>query len=265
MSNILMKKSLLVSATLLAVSIAAQAKTLEETTTHEIPVNGTTAVSVSTVNGSIKCEGWDQDMIQVSYLKRAKASSDEIAQEHMDKVEVRIEQEGDRLVVETKHPRSKGGFWNWLSGNNSNVNVSYEVMLPHDLAAKLESVNGGITVDNIAGEVHASSVNGGVKGSGLHGAAKMDTVNGGIHASFAETPTAESMKFGTVNGSIKISLPEDAGFEMKASTVNGSISTDFEMSEVITKKRRHVHAVINNGGPMLKFDTVNGSVSVKKN
>src|SRR2546430_17466229 len=58
----------------------------------------------------------------------------------------------------------------------------------------------------------------------------------------------DGVEFTTVNGGITLDLPSDLSTEVRASTVNGDLVTDFPL--LVTGKfgPRHLHGTIGNGG-----------------
>jgi len=259
----LAKVGLAITAIALSTFTLSAAK-LEETVVNQVPLAGLTKLDLSNVNGSIKCYGKDTDIIELACTIKVKAGSDEAAQQYYDKINIEIVEDGNTLVVKTKMPKKGGGFWSWITGNNISASVDYVLNIPSSLDLELESVNGGVNVQDMAGAVDLETVNGGIKASGLSGSANVETVNGGINVEFSGELKLEKMKFETVNGGVKVSLPETAAFHLNVSTVNGGIGCDFDLPSDAVKKRRHLDANINGGGPTIRIDTVNGGVSVKK-
>ena len=264
MKSRILPKSLLAVLTIGLASAGLQAKTIEETVVHQIPVANLKNLDLSNVNGSIKCEGKATDMIELACVIKVKAGSEESAQKYMDSINIDIQENADELIVKTKMPKNRGGFWKWVSGNNTNASVSYEITVPESFGVDLESVNGGIKVKNLKGEVDLETVNGGINAEALSGSANAETVNGGIKVVFTEGASIQDMKFEAVNGGIKVVLPESAAFDTDVSTVNGGIDCEFDLPSNAVKKRRHLNAKINGGGPNIRIETVNGGVGIKK-
>ena len=71
----------------------------------------------------------------------------------------------------------------------------------------------------------------------------------------------------TINGSIKIWMPDGAEGEFEASTVNGSIKTDLplEVHKGRFGRRPSISDRIGAGGPEFAFSAVNGSISILQN
>lgn len=245
--------------------LSAHAVKLEECITQIIPQETITSLSLNNTNGSITCLGWDKPEIQITYIKKVKASNEENAQQYLDNIEVEIVKNNETLTIKTKHPNTKGiSIWKWFKGNKHSGSVNYELKIPKSLVLKLDSVNGSVTVTSMSGKLNASTVNGGLRCEDLSASAIMKTVNGSIKCAFSKNLKTEDMSFKTVNGSVKVYVPETIECSIKVSTVNGSIKTDFPRPETGKKKRKSLKCDINGGGPLLRFSTVNGSVSILK-
>jgi DUF4097 and DUF4098 domain-containing protein YvlB len=67
-----------------------------------------------------------------------------------------------------------------------------------------------------------------------------------------------------VNGSITLTLPPDLSTDVKATTVNGDINSDFPMTISGRISRRRVEGTIGGGGRLLSLDSVNGSITLKR-
>ena len=68
-----------------------------------------------------------------------------------------------------------------------------------------------------------------------------------------------------MNGSIVLSVPSGANAQVKASTVHGQISNDFGLTvEEGQYVGRNLSGQIGSGGPPIKLNNVNGSISIKR-
>jgi DUF4097 and DUF4098 domain-containing protein YvlB len=118
-------------------------------------------------------------------------------------------------------------------------------------------------------------VNRGIEMTEVGGAGRVHTVNGAIKVLFAKNP-AGKCSFGTVNGSIETSFRPNLNADVRVKTFNGSAYTDYDVTTlprtVSAGERRDGKFVyrsddfngmrIGNGGPELKFDTLNGSIRI---
>ena len=88
--------------------------------------------------------------------------------------------------------------------------------------------------------------------------------NGDIRVSMASVRSAGNMTFSSGNGSITLTLPENFGAELDASTGSGSIHSDFEVrtSGRITASR--LRGTIGGGGGTLRISTGNGRITLQR-
>jgi DUF4097 and DUF4098 domain-containing protein YvlB len=110
----------------------------------------------------------------------------------------------------------------------------------------LETVNGGLSVRDIGGDVRGTTVNGGItaelsgdrwSGNGLD----LRTSNGGVHLSIPSSYSAQ-LETGTVNGGLDIGFPV---------TVQGSFGRSFTTQ-------------LGGGGPTIRAVTTNGGVTIRR-
>jgi DUF4097 and DUF4098 domain-containing protein YvlB len=74
----------------------------------------------------------------------------------------------------------------------------------------------------------------------------------------------DTLKMTTVNGSITLTLPPGLNTDVKASTVNGDIASDFPVTISGRVSRRRMEGTIGGGGRLLALDSVNGSITLKR-
>lgn len=138
------------------------------------------------------------------------------------------------------------------SVNALNLSVSEEI--------KINTVSGSIYIDNIStfNKIDCDSVSGSIKLNNIKAFhnVKCNTVSGSINVQCLERP--QDLKCNTVSGRIEVSLPENDGFDAKYSTVSGRMTCEFPC--IIEKNR----LIYNNGGAELKFNSVSGSINIKK-
>jgi Flp pilus assembly secretin CpaC len=244
------------AALLFSVSVMADVKETEEFT---FEVNPGARISVENVNGDIRVTGGSGDTVHVMAYKKAGS------QEYMDKLKVIVDASADHVRIETDHPDSKGGWFNW--GNDNSGSVAYELTVPADADLdSIDTVNGDVTIESVDGEVQAGTVNGTVEVSGVRADVSLETVNGSITAVFEELGAGQRVNADTVNGKITIYLPAEASARVVAETVNGSIDgDDFGLEVEKGFVGRDLDGKIGGGDARVSLDTVNGSIRIKKN
>lgn len=224
-------------------------------------------VVVKTTNGSIQFDSWNQDKVKVEAEIEVKASDMDMAEEFLKEVKIVIDQRGDELVIEPDHPKLNKGdrFIDWIIGNKKpEVCIDFQITGPKKGDVDLSSVNGSVEVHKIEGHAKLKSVNGRIKAEEIDGAIDARTTNGAIYADLDKMNKNKEMVLNSVNGGIKVYMPEDVKTDIKISTVNGSIHTDFPLSIEGKWSARNVQGKINGGGQEIEIGTVNGSVSLYK-
>ena len=229
--------------------------TEEETFSYQLDDGG--RFSISNVNGSINITGGSGNGVEIVATKKADS------QEQLDKIQIEISNSDDEIVVETELGKSD----RWYSMGDSSGEVKYEVIVPvGTMLDSVETVNGGVNISGVSGNVVAESVNGGVDVTDLAGDAKLSTVNGSVDAGFVRLEGDQSVKAETVNGRVTIRLPEDADVRVSADTLNGSISgKEFGLHTDKGFVGSDLNGNIGHGKARLNIDTVNGSIKIRTN
>jgi hypothetical protein len=252
-----MKAGAFAGAALLLFSMAVTAA-VTETEEMTFDVNPGARVSVENINGDILIVGGSGDQVHV--VARKKAGK----QEYMDELKVVVDADEDYVRIETRHPKSEGGWFKW--GNDGNGSVSYELMVPAGVKLDtISTVNGDVNIKAVSSLVKAETVNGSLEAIGLKGDVNLETVNGSIKAEFDRLGEGQRVSADAVNGRIVLLIPGDASARVEAETVNGSIDADdFGLEPEKGFVGRDLSGKIGNGEARISLDTVNGSIRISK-
>jgi hypothetical protein len=215
--------------------------------TRPLAANG--ELSLENTNGSVHLVAWDEAKVRIEATKRARS------ERALEELKVEIEGEGDRLSVRTRYPRP-----NWMGGAGS---VEYRVSVPRGARVRVSTVNGRVEVDRVLGSVRASTVNGSVDLTGVGGPIEASAVNGSVEADVARVDPSSRNELHTTNGSVRLTLPRDAGADVEAHTVNGSVGCDFDLADE-SRSRRKIEGRIGAGGARFELATVNGSARIER-
>lgn len=223
------------------------------TRTYDLAAGG--RIEVLNTNGEIRAEAAPAGPLDVRAERTMRAGSDESARELLQQVEMREEAGGSRVRIETRSPRVRMG----------GLSVSYVLRVPAGVHVDLRTVNGGIRLDNVGGEVRATTTNGGVKGR-VAAVSLLDarTTNGGVELQVtgAVAPDAK-VTLASVNGGIRLAIPTDTKADIRARCTNGRVTvTDLPLSTEGESSRRRLEGAINGGGAQFDLQTVNGGVSI---
>ena len=234
---------------LLLVSPNVFAATEERVIHQTFELNELGTVELSNVNGDVTIRGWDKKQVDIKATKRGPA-------EFLDDIEIEIDASPERLTIETKYPRTR---------RETHVSVEYELMVPkHAKLDSITNVNGAIDVAGVQGEIRINTVNGSAEMNGTTSSVDAETVNGNITAKWIEFPSNGAVKMRTVNGSLELELPSNANADVEASSMNGSIHTDFPITVQGRFLSRKLEGKIGNGGSNIDLSTVNGAIDILK-
>jgi hypothetical protein len=241
-------------------SLGISAGKAQDTWTRTYTVADKGRFELINVNGRITAEPATDGKVTVEGRRTAKGSTDEAAKENLAKMEIREEVSGDRVRVESRPPRLSG-----LAGHE----IEWTIRVPKGVVVDLRTVNGGVRIDGLSGEVHAKTTNGGVKGSNVSaGILEATSVNGGIEFELSGTLDANaSIDLETVNGGVEVSLPASLKATISARAVNGGVRVndlDVQRTEEATSfdSKRRLEGTLNGGGAKITISTTNGGVRI---
>ena len=252
-----MKASALTGIALMFISLAVSASVTEtEEMTYE--VNADARISLENINGDIRITGGGGDKVHLVAEKKAGN------QEYLDELKIVVDADEDYIRIETRHPKSEGGWFNW--GSDSSGSVSYVLEVPETVNLDtISTVNGDVKISAVNGQVKAETVNGSLEAVGLKGDVKLETVNGSVKAEFDQLGEGQRVSADAVNGKIVLVLPGNASARVEAETVNGSIDADdFGLEAEKGFVGRDLSGEIGGGDARISLDTVNGSIKIMK-
>lgn len=209
-------------------------------------------------NGGIRVTAWEKNEILVRAKVEAWGDSKSEAESTLAQVKVIAENQ----KVKSTGPRENGHHsWGW--------SASYEIFVPARIDLGMETVNGGINVDGVTGAMKFETVNGGIHLARVAGKIKGETVNGGVHVDLSGAKwDGEGLDVHTVNGGVTLGLPDSYSAEIRANTVHGGLSSDFQGAK-ITKGQwgagpNTLELNLGSGGAAIKLETVNGGVRIQR-
>jgi DUF4097 and DUF4098 domain-containing protein YvlB len=218
-------------------------------------------IEIKGVNGSIQATGSSGDEVEVVATRRGRRSDPE-------SVQIKTFEHDGGITICALYPSTDqarpneclAGEKGRMNSKNNDVNVDFVVKVPAGVRLAARTVNGAVDASGLSADVDAETVNGSVKVQ-TSGVARAQTVNGSVQASMGRTDWSSDLEIKTVNGSIRVTLPASASTTVDAETVNGSIVSDFSVSEGTVTKRR-LKGTIGGGGRAMSLETVNGSIHI---
>jgi len=226
-------------------------------------------VVASSNNGSITVKTYDGKEVIVESGNLGRSRNRDGAPAGMHRIDVPerglIVEEDDNTITVLDH--TPGG-------------THVTITVPPDTSLKLSSHNGNLYAEGVHGEIDADCHNGSIKLVNVSGTVLADSQNGGINVTMDRVDAGKPSAFSSVNSTIDVTLPADLKANLKMRSSQGSIYSDFDMSvtsgRATTQKNntsdgkfrvefdRTVLATVNGGGTEMTFNTVNGSILIRK-
>jgi len=253
-------------AAVLLVSAAGAARAQQDFRWHGRIAQGK-RLEVKGVNGAVRAVAATGNEAQVTAAKHARRSDTSDV-----KIEV-VEHDGGVTIcavyptparARRENVCEPGDNWS-SSTENNDVVVDFEVQVPAGVAFTGRTVNGEMAAEGLKGDVSASTVNGSVRVT-TTGLAEASTVNGSVYVQMGRADWTDQLDFSTVNGGITLIMPAQLNTEVRASTVNGEIDSDYPLTVSGRFGPRRVRGTIGTGGGgrSLSLSTVNGEIRLRK-
>jgi hypothetical protein len=255
----------------------------KEPVRHTFPA-GATTLDVDNINGSVTVIGDNGNTMRVEGEKVIRYNDRQELDRAKREVTLDINQKDGIAQLYVNGPFRNGG--NRGSDNHGfhdrdrreyDVTYNLTVRVPRNSALHLNSVNGGVKVEETLGKFDVRTVNGPVTLTNIGGAGTVETVNGRMTASFRENPKADT-SFKTVNGEIEATFQPNLAANIQVKTFNGAAYTDFETTALASpagevsksegrfafRSRGAQRMKVGAGGPELRFETLNGKIQIRK-
>ena len=275
----------LVAVVLIGVAGVAAAQTEELVRVIAMEPGG--RFTLHNVSGEITVTGVDGDDLTIRATKRVAGPGSATA-DALDRVEIDIEERGNRVVVETDYARRRRSFrqslGNLLGGGKREpfVAVDYRVTVPRGTAVAVESFDGDVTVEGVDGETHVKTVSGDGRLASLARLVAVETFSGNLE--IADVRSDDVLTAETVSGRIDIERVRVPRLQVKSfggavalqgvesrrvevETVSGSVSFDGALAADGRYERLQVKSF---GGAValqgvesrrVEVETVSGSVT----
>lgn len=216
----------------------------------DLPANRDVIAVDGKQNGGVRVIGWDRNEIQVRARVLANARTVSAARELAGDVEIDF-----RRTIYADTPKSGRKEW---------VSVTFEVFVPYESNLDLHTKNGGITIEDVDGDVEFRALNGGVSLVNLAGNVSGRTTNGGLKIALSgDEWDGQGMDVETTNGGVTIDIPNDYSAQLESGTVNGSIRIDFPIM-VQGEIGKRLKTELGEGGRLIRAYTTNGGVRIRK-
>jgi DUF4097 and DUF4098 domain-containing protein YvlB len=257
-------------------------------------VSGTPAVRVTTFDGSIQIQSWDNPDVLIEIEKRGPT------RESIDALEVKSSQDGNTIELEVKQPRRESftGI-----GIHRSASARLTVSVPRRANVRARSGDGSIQIDRVNGLIDLNTGDGSIRAGRVAGELKLHTGDGSVTVEDADgrldidtgdgsvtvggkltavrlhtgdgsivyraqagTAMTEDWEITTGDGGVSLYLPADFSAELDAHTGDGTIRNDLSLLEGAGAgevSRRTVRGRIGAGGRQLRIRTGDGSINLR--
>ena len=148
--------------------------------------------------GSLKITGWDKNSVKVEGRVRGTTA---------DECKVEIEQESNGIRISSYYEGRR---------RNQNSNIEFEIQVPDKFNLHLETMGGGITINNVQGTIEGKTMGGALDLTRLKGNLDLTTMGGKV--SLTNSDVDGSVK--TMGGKV---IMEDVIGDVKASSQGGNV------------------------------------------
>ena len=222
------------------------------------------AIEIKGVNGDVIAEPSGSNEVEVSAEKRAR-------RDDPASVQIQVVPHAGGVTICAVYPSTRAdrpnecqsGDGGRMNVQNNDVTVRFTVHVPAGVTFVGRTVNGKVEATRLNGDLVLHTVNGSIHFS-TTGTARADTVNGSITGAIGRADWTDRLEMSTVNGGITLTLPASLSTDVRASTLNGDIDSDFPMTVTGRVQPRRIEGTIGGGGRLLSLASVNGSITLKR-
>lgn len=200
-------------------------------------------------NGGVRFIGENRRDVRI--VARVQASADDDASAAAIARQIRVFTDGGQIHSEGPSQR-----------NHNSWSVSYDIYVPAQTNLAAVTENGGISAEDVRGEMNLEATNGGIHLSGLGGNVRARTTNGGVTANLSGTTwQGQGLDLQTTNGGASVYVPRGYNAQLETGTTNGGMRVDFPIT-VTGSLTRRISTQLGSGGPRVRVFTTNGGVHI---
>jgi hypothetical protein len=229
------------------------------------------ALTVRNVSGPISVAGWDQDYVQVTYVKEARNAA------LLDEFQIEIAPRGKELSIQPLYRSARTVAGSAFGSVSFDIRVPSSVRqikaksisgrielqdMPAGVVQDLQTVSGSISTER-SGDLRAQSVSGAVDFAFAGSKLELNSTSGRIRGEILALEPGGRVKAQSISGSVELQAFEGLGADLDLSSVSGSISCDFPM-QIREQKRASLQGTIGDGAAAFRIHTVSGSIRLSR-
>jgi len=262
---------------------------------RDFAVGAMPRLHVRNVSGDTKVSIGPAGAIHVTARKRVRGTSEERAKRLLENVEVRMEQDGDDIVLKPHLYEQDRGWADLFRGGR--VAVDFDITVPIEVRLEAQTVSGDLVVGGTRGPIDAQSVSGDVRLDDVQGPLRLRTVSGDakindfagqlvgntvsgdldfervrLHGSDVVTVSGEVMIDGeldrarehrvkTISGDVDLRL-SGGSYDIRFVSVSGDLSSQLD-GDVNVSGRRDKHVIIGAAETKVTVKTMSGDLELR--
>lgn len=193
-------------------------------------------LKLTIANGDIRITGTDAAVVTVRSDAKAESSTP-----RADGLRVLTASSSYSLVEKDNVVTLSYGSMGWPSSGGDFV-----ITVPHRTNVLISnSLGGDIDISEVTGDLEIKSLNGEVHLANVSGGALVETMNGEIKVNVQQLVEGKPLSFTSMNGEVQLWVPGESKANIRLRTHNGTILTDFDEKQLVTKTT----SLGNVGGP----------------
>jgi hypothetical protein len=159
--------------------------------------------------------------------------------------------------------------------------VDLELQVPTKTNLRVHGVaTGGVTVENVDGELEINTMTGPVTLTDVSGAVVVQAVSAPVTAKLSRVAPDKPMSFASFTGNVDVTLPASVKATFKLRSSQGDVFTNFDLQTKAAapqSRRRNgeplepflifndeIYGTVNGGGPEIELRTFHGRVMLRK-
>ena len=223
---------------------------------RDFVVGAMPGLRVRNVSGDTKIAVGEDGNIHVKARKRVRGTSEERAKRLLENVDVRMEQDGDDVLLKPHLYEQDRGWADLFRGGR--VAVDFEITVPRELRLEAHTVSGDVVLTGTRGPMDVQSVSGELVLTDAQGPLRLKTVSGdGDLTAFAGQLVAN-----TVSGDLTFKNVRLHGSDIV--TVSGDVRIDGELDKAREHRMKTISGDIDlhltGGSYDVRFSSVSGDL-----
>jgi putative adhesin len=171
----------------------------ERTVEMDHPLAPGSTLVVSTASGSIHLTGQDVDHAHVMATIHARATTEEQAQELADQVEIRFQQQGDKVTIKADRPPQQ---------RRQSISISYQIVVPRQTHVHCSSASGSLNLADLNGNLDAHAASGSIEAAHIQGSVRLSSASGSAHC---EDVAGGDVQLSAASGSVRLADASEIG------------------------------------------------------